>query len=139
MVMALEGYVYYVNSVYSYWDDATTSTGGFCDVVDFAGVNRKAGNAKKAPQSTDKKAVDKTKAAPVKPAAASSDASAQYYEGGHYDNRPVFAGDAAVINGVVTTMAGPRKEKWDSGVFEYVVAADIVGGTAVTALDPNVP
>jgi hypothetical protein len=144
MVMSLEGYVYYVSKVYSYWGETDTSSGdgkeGDCDVIDPFNdrLDRNAGNAKKVPQSTDKNVVDKTKASPVKPSAASSDASAQYYEGGHYDNKPVFAGEAAVINGVVTTMAGPRKEKYDSAVFEFVVAYDQTSNAAVTALDPNV-
>jgi hypothetical protein len=137
MVMSLEGYVYGVGTVYTYWGETDTTQPG-CDVITFAPNNIRAG-ARKAPQSTDRKVADNTKAAPAKPAAASSDASAQYYDGGHYEDRNVFSGRAAVINGVVTTMAGPRKEKWDSGVFEFVVAYIQAGPDAVTGLDPNVP
>jgi hypothetical protein len=85
-----------------------------------------------------------TESAPAKPAgaAAASDASAQYYEGGgHYDSRPVYSGQAVVINGIVSSMAGPRKHGWDSGVFEFVVAytARRDRGAVVTAVDPNIP
>lgn len=138
MVMSLEGYVYFVTTVYSYWAATDTTPTDACDVVNgIAGVNRRANNAQAAPQPTDRKVADNSKAA--KPAGASSDASAQYYEGGHYENRPVFQGEAAVINGVVTTMAGPRKEKWDSGVFEFVVGYDQTVTNAVTAIDANIP
>ena len=32
----------------------------------------------------------------------------------------MYFGDATIIMGIVTAMAGQRKEKWDEGVFEYV-------------------
>lgn len=96
------------------------------------------------------------------PAAADSPAAllaeAQGY-GGHYhdtnDNRVVFQGTAIVVNGIVSAMSGPCKEKWEDGTFEYVLEYyrlrtdntdddyDHFFFTDVTAvsgaLDPNVP
>lgn len=71
--------------------------------------------------------------------------------GEHNHNRSVYEGQAVVINGLVTAMSGPQKEKWGAGTFEHVVEfygarqtinitpifrdPDLVTG----ALDPNVP
>lgn len=51
------------------------------------------------------------------PRPSAEQASTQNYDSGD-DNRPALRGSAAVINGIVSSMAGPQKEKWDSGVFE---------------------
>jgi hypothetical protein len=58
----------------------------------------------------------RTPAAQV-PRPSAEQASAQNYDSSE-DNKVVLLGPAAVVNGIVTSMAGPHKEKWDSGVFE---------------------
>jgi hypothetical protein len=48
------------------------------------------------------------------------------FNGGGYNNgndnreQAVFQGEATIIMGITTSMAGQRKERWEEGVFEYV-------------------
>jgi len=68
-----------------------------------------------------------------------------YYNGGHDNNeQDVFVGEATIIMGVITSMAGQRKERWEEGVFEYVPFFQLATGTGVnqpitTGLDASVP
>lgn len=53
--------------------------------------------------------------------AAESRASTQYNrenDVSQWQEKRVYVGEATVINGAVTNMAGPIKDKWDSGTFE---------------------
>jgi hypothetical protein len=139
--MSLEGHIYGVASVYSYWGPSITEEAG-CDISGDAGLRlagrRSANRGTKTPAA---------KKAPTSPSSASiaADASAQYYhDEGRYENRVVYSGSAIVINGIVNSIAGPRREKWDSGVFEYVLQYEQELGAngapvPVTALDANTP
>jgi hypothetical protein len=136
MVMSLEGNIYTVSDVYSYWGETKNAAGtcedGFIDEFRMNADSREAPTAaKEAPKAA------------TKPAAASiaSDASPKYYhDEGHYENRAVYGGTALVINGIVTSMAGPRREKWDSGVFEFVASYTQENSDPIaTALDSNTP
>ncbi len=43
-----------------------------------------------------------------------------YYNGHDNNEQDVFQGEATIIMGVITSLAGQRKERWEEGVFEYV-------------------
>jgi hypothetical protein len=93
------------------------------------------------------------------PVASEMAAESQYYEGqhdgyhyGHHDGyghqegystpeKTVYLGPATVISGIVSAAAGHRKEKWDSGVFEWVVDFKRIDGAAgiTTTPDPSLP
>lgn len=154
MVMSLEGNIYGVGPVYSYWGETVTSDGTTCD--DLVGEFRRGKSQGNRKQDGDAKAPSAASGAPkpavTKPAAASiaSDVSAQHYhDEGHYENRAVYGGSAYVINGIVDAMAGPRREKWDSGVFEFVLSFvqnrvtvgdnTVLAPAITTALDSNTP
>jgi hypothetical protein len=70
-----------------------------------------------------------------------------YYNGHDNNEQDVFQGEATIIMGVITSMAGQRKERWQEGVFEYVPFFDLDRGTGVnpinqpitTGLDASVP
>jgi hypothetical protein len=138
--MSLEGHIYDVYSVYSYWAPRSTEGAG-CDIREGAWLRmagrRSASRGAKTPAA---------KKAPANPSSAliAADATAQYYhDEGRYENRVVYSGSAIVINGIVKSIAGPSRERWDSGVFEYVLLfeQDLVNNVpvTVTALDPNTP
>jgi len=65
-----------------------------------------------------------------------------YYNGHDNNEQDVFSGEATIIMGVITSLAGQRKEKWEEGVFEYVPYFQV--NTAITqpittGLDASVP
>jgi len=67
-----------------------------------------------------------------------------YYNGHDNNEQDVFVGEATIIMGVITSMAGQRKERWEEGVFEYVPFFQLATGTGVTqpittGLDASVP
>lgn len=66
-----------------------------------------------------------------------------YYNGGHDNNeQDVFVGEATIVMGVITSMAGQRKERWEEGVFEYVPFFELATGInqpITTGLDASVP
>ena len=104
---------------------------------------------------------DDAAAIPVSSSVSEMAAESQYYEDqhdgyhyGHHDGngygrqdgygspeKTVYLGPATVISGIVSSTAGHRKEKWDSGVFEWVVDFKrIDGATGITTTpDPSLP
>lgn len=124
MVMTLEGALYFVDTVYSYSTPTTTAT-GLCTSFNFPGIQPRliGGGREAAPDQ--KQAQPAPTQQPAGTARTASDASVQYnyghYEGEQHHTSTVYGGTAYVINGVVTAMVGPKKEKWENGLFEYVV------------------
>ena len=62
------------------------------------------------------------------------------YQGGYdgsYAQETVYQGRATMVSGVVSALAGPRKEKWEGGVFEWVV--DFAGTPNTGRTNPSVP
>jgi hypothetical protein len=104
---------------------------------------------------------DDAAAIPVSSSVSEMAAESQYYEDqhdgyhyGHHDGngygrqdgygtpeKTVYLGPATVISGIVSSTAGHRKEKWDSGVFEWVVDFKrIDGATGITTTPyPSLP
>jgi len=118
MVVTLEGAIYWVDKVYSYYTETTTDTDQCPDFTE--GIGRRRMNQKKAPEEP---AQAKQPAKPAGTAHTAADASVQYnynhYEEPHHTTT-VYGGGAVVINGAVTAMVGPKKEMWENGLFEYV-------------------
>jgi hypothetical protein len=125
MVMTLEGALYFVDTVYSYSTPTTTATGLLCTGFNFPDFQPRliGGGREAAPDQ--KQAQPAPTQQPAGTARTASDASVQYnyghYEGEQHHTSTVYGGTAYVINGVVTAMVGPKKEKWENGLFEYVV------------------
>lgn len=146
MVMTLEGTAYYLDYAYSYWGDTYTEGGDYCgytyppdDRVAGArdGTNgtrtavkdrasRKAARAPGASQprsATNKHAARRHPNRAAQPVANNMAGSQNYRHGNDVHatmEKVVFYGDAVVFSGAVTTLAGPAKEKWDWGKFEFV-------------------
>lgn len=146
MVVTLDGAIYWVDKVYSYYTATTTDTPDCADLTEGIGNrrmrNQKMRNQKTAAQDPAQAKQPAQKAA--KPAAHTADASVQnnynHYDEPHHTNT-VYQGGAVVINGVVTAMVGPKKEKWENGLFEYIfqfVLDDTNGGVA-TNIDASIP
>lgn len=57
--------------------------------------------------------------------------------------RDIYVGEATIILGVITAMAGQQKERWEEGEFEYVPNYTLEGTEGVnpvkTALDASYP
>jgi hypothetical protein len=66
-----------------------------------------------------------------------------YYNGHDNNEQDVFQGEATIIMGVITSLAGQRKERWEEGVFEYVPYFELAGTPVnqpiTTGLDASVP
>jgi hypothetical protein len=173
MVMSLEGSVYFVAKAYSHYGRSATYTDSTtaydCADVIFGwgildntrmGLRTGNGTSKAGARSSPVLKRQPAAAAPVGTASLLAEAETQNYGGSyHDDNRVVYEGQAVVINGIITAMSGPRKEKWDDGTFEHVLeffkarddgeapdgddpgeAPSFSLPTTVTgALDPNVP
>lgn len=148
MVMSLEGSLYFVNKAYSHSGRSNTyAFGGECGYyVDIARRAQRTGNTTRsgAHSKMAKSGTHKPAGAAARPAsqfAETQDYGASY----HDDNRVVYEGQAVVINGLVTAVSGPRKEKWEDGTFEHTVdffnqaSADGSPILVTGALDPNVP
>jgi hypothetical protein len=142
MVVTLEGAVYYVEKVYSYYTASTTNVDE-CAVTSFPGILPSFTGISPGARAVP----DGGRAGPVAMAASgSADASIQYshYEGGDHQTQNVYGGTAWVINGAVTAMVGPKKDHWENGLFEYVVQFT-VDTTAyppngvVTSIDASIP
>jgi len=106
----MQGTIYRADTAYSYW--GTSNTQGTCGTTNFPRVALRTEN--------ETRDVD---GAVVRRARASrqSTAELQYDSYGHgMEDRDVYSGEATIIMGVITAMAGQKKEKWDEGVFEYV-------------------
>jgi hypothetical protein len=143
MVVTLEGAVYYVESVYSYYtatgtniDECTTtpilpSFSGFFPGTPVRDVPDQA----RAPDAVPFKPV-------AKAASGDAGASIQYshYEGGDHHTNNVYRGNAWVINGAVTAMVGPKKDHWENGLFEYVIQFTTpVGAQPVSDIAASIP
>jgi hypothetical protein len=57
----------------------------------------------------------------------------------HADTRPVFMGPAVVLSGMVSSVVGKHKEKWEGGMFEYVPSFDPPITPPATAPTPVTP
>lgn len=167
MVMTLEGTAYYLYNVYSYWGATYTEGGDVCDYIyppDYRvagardGTNgtrtavkdrasRKAARAPGASQPRSAKHANRKARHPNRAAqpVANNMAGSQNYRHGNdvyaTMEKTVYYGEATVFSGVVTTMAGPAKEKWDWGKFEFVpyFLDDGDWGTDTFGLDATYP
>jgi hypothetical protein len=74
----------------------------------------------------------------LEPQPAEHAAGLEYYNDRENPERTVYVGGAYIITGLVTSMAGQRKEKWDEGTFEYTVDYDMAR-QVTTGLDANIP
>ena len=131
LVMSLQGTMYYADYVYTYWGMAVTD--GDCYYNYPGGPDRAIepnGTRTGKPQSPRRQSTTGNnpakgpgrrnrgpgKSRPVKGPGARL-AYNQYTED---PNREVYYGDASIIMGIVSAMAGQRKDRWEEGVFEYV-------------------
>lgn len=128
--MTLQGFVYYVDLVYSYWGESVTSEVDACE-DSYIGVrsaegrkNKRSlatngaktaepvssGRAGRARSSADREAKRLARREKTTRSGKRHSVTSQHYHGksGHDmdSDRPIFEGWAWVINGVVTTMAG---------------------------------
>lgn len=121
MVVTLDGAIYWVDKVYSYYTATSTDT-PLCAALTAGIGNNRMSNQKTAAHTA-------------------ADASVQYnhYDEPHHTNT-VYQGGAVVINGVVTAMVGPKKEKWENGLFEYIFqfVLDTANGVA-TDINASIP
>jgi hypothetical protein len=152
MVMSLEGSIYKVSKAYSYYGRSNTiaaksGCNPWIDVNPEPDVKpptdlQVAPSSKVARSTPHQAAAAAAGATPASLAAETQD----YYGGGYQDdNRVVYEGRAVVINGIVTAMSGPFKEKLDDGTFEHGLDFAALAGqkgepNAVSgAVDPTVP
>jgi hypothetical protein len=146
MVMSLEGSVYFVYKAYSYYGRSNTiAPQSGCKPFLEPGKPNPPNDQEppvntfsKAGKSNPHQATAATAAA--RPASLLAETQGYSYQD---DSRVVYEGRAVVINGIVTAMSGPFKEKLDDGTFEHGLEfSDSKGDDPKPvngALDANVP
>lgn len=151
MVMAMQGTAYRALTAYSHWGPSGTQDPTCFEANGPDGprliapdVAERAGNGSAAATRRPARSLRRG----VRTANRSPTAELQFNSGGGYYNghdnneQDVFAGEATIFMGVITSLAGQRKEKWDEGVFEYVpfFALDTaINQPITTGLDASVP
>jgi len=128
----MQGTVYRAKTAYSYWGASTTT--GTCTAINLLRV------ATRTNESDEEADGSRTRKASRVRASRSPGAELQYdsYGHSHLEDRDVYSGEATIVMGIITAMAGQKKEKWDEGVFEYVVYFS-AGTTVTTGLDASIP
>ena len=142
MVMSMQGTAYRALTAYSHWGPSATQDPSCFeawgpDGPRFAAGGRANGTGIAARRNTRgiRRSVARTPTAEL-----------QYNGGGYYNGhdaneQDVFSGEATIFIGIITSMAGQRKDKWEEGVFEYVPFFELAAGTQpiTTGLDASVP
>lgn len=134
-VLSLQGTVYRAVAAYSYW--GASQTEGACPVVNLAALVPNGTEPFNADART-RKSTRSARSARIsrQPAELQYDT---YGRGDHLEDRDVYQGEAVIIMGIVTAMAGQKKDKWDEGVFEYVLYFDPAATPVIRGLDGSIP
>jgi hypothetical protein len=161
MVMSLQGTAYYAVLAYSHFTASTTITGNCLDVggnPDGEGANRQGarstnrttvGARRPARQVVRQITRRQPVATPLPPTIRdfAELQNAGYGHAGYGDasivfqqvKMDVYAGEATIIMGAITSMAGQRKDKWDEGEFEYVPWYNPDVAAVTTGIDATIP
>jgi hypothetical protein len=159
MVMSLQGTAYYAAQAYSHFTATTTLTGNCADVgggsPNGEGANRQGARSRNRNSTTvgaRRPARQVTRRQPVAAPLPTPREVAELQNTGYgrsgYGGAPiifqqvkrdVFVGDATIIMGVITSMAGQRKERWEEGEFEYVPWYNPEVDPISTGLDATIP
>lgn len=127
-VLSLQGTVYRAVAAYSYW--GASATEGACAVNNLAAL---------VPNGTEPRTASvRARHGSRSPRRAELQYDT-YGHGDHMEDRDVYQGEAVIIMGIVTSMAGQKKDKWDEGVFEYVLYFDPAATPVITGLDGSIP
>jgi len=135
-VLSLQGTVYRADTAYSYWGASLTDA----DCANPGGLTALVPNGTE-PRIAD--ARTRKGSRPARSARISRQPAELQYDtyghGDHMEDRDVYSGEAVIIMGIVTSMAGQKKDKWDEGVFEYVLYFDPAAQPVTTGLDGSIP
>jgi len=153
MVMSMQGTAYRALTAYSHWGPSDTQdptcfeTNGPDGPLRVAapdggrqGVNGSTAPATRKNSRAIRRGTRTVSRAPT--AELQYNSGGGYYNGHDNNEQDVFSGEATIFMGIITSLAGQRKEKWEEGVFEYVPYFQV--NTAITqpittGLDASVP
>jgi hypothetical protein len=155
MVMSLQGTAYWAAMAYSHFGASSTLTGN-CKAVggnpssqgttgnSAPGANRAVDNGTVGARRPARQPAARQPAHPTQPPTAEVAELQNTGYGGGYGGgynilqqvkKDVYFAEATIIMGVITSMAGQRKDKWEEGVFEYVP----MFGTGAATGQPGAP
>lgn len=144
-MLSLQGTLHSINAAYSFWGQSNTNQDAGCTANWPNGRLAQRGRNATADEAAQRAKFIRSRRGTLslgKPAARSRvNAAAAGYHNGAAD-QDVYVGAALVINGMITAVAGPRKDKFAEGAFEYTPYSELdttAGANPVGAIDASKP
>jgi hypothetical protein len=144
-MLSLQGTVHIIDAAYSFWGESNSNQDASC-----AAIWQNNRMAQRHGNATADDAVQRAKLVRNRrgtlslgrPAARSrmNAVAAGYHHGAA--NQDVYVGESSTINGMITAVAGPRKDKLVEGAFEYTPYFGLdttAGANPVGAIDASKP